>query len=108
MASIAFMALGGSLWGFEFSIKTDPETTPGEVAETVEIVFILTIIGLIPSILVLMTCFTRIIIVLAFSKSLGLQTMPPDQILVGITLIFDHVHHVAYFRTDIPRGFCSL
>jgi flagellar biosynthetic protein FliP len=62
-------------------------TKPGEVAETVEILFILTILGLVPSILVLMTCFTRILIVMGFlRRALGLQTMPPDQILVGLTL----------------------
>jgi flagellar biosynthetic protein FliP len=78
---------GGSVYGFSINISSDPETTPGEVAETVEILFILTTIGLIPSILVLMTCFTRIIIVLGFlRRALGLQTMPPDQIIVGITL----------------------
>jgi flagellar biosynthetic protein FliP len=62
-------------------------TKPGEVAETVEILFILTILGLVHSILVLMTCFTRILIVMGFlRRALGLQTMPPDQILVGLTL----------------------
>lgn len=69
------------------TIDTSDGTTPGEVAETVEILFILTIIGLVPSILILMTCFTRILIVLGFlRRALGLQTMPPDQVLVGITL----------------------
>lgn len=77
----------GTAFGFSINISSDPETTPGEVAETVEILFILTLIGLVPSILVLMTCFTRIIIVLGFlRRALGLQTMPPDQIIVGITL----------------------
>jgi len=89
MASLVMVLLlaSGSAHGFSLNISSDPETTPGEVAETVEILFVLTMIGLVPSILVLMTCFTRIIIVLGFlRRALGLQTMPPDQILVGITL----------------------
>lgn len=62
-------------------------TKPGEVAETVEILVLLTVIGLVPSILILMTCFTRIIIVMGFlRRAMGLQTMPPDQVLVGLTL----------------------
>ncbi|MBF0198915.1 MAG: flagellar type III secretion system pore protein FliP [Planctomycetes bacterium] len=62
-------------------------TKPGQVADTVEILFMLTVIVLSPSILILMTSFTRIIIVLGFlRRALGLQTMPPDQVLVGITL----------------------
>ncbi|MBF0245957.1 MAG: flagellar type III secretion system pore protein FliP [Planctomycetes bacterium] len=65
----------------------DQVTTPGEVASTVEILFVLTILGLVPSILVMMTSFTRIIIVLGFlRRALGLQTMPPDNLLVGISL----------------------
>ncbi len=71
-------------------VTVDPnprDTTPGEVASTVEIVFILTLIGLAPSLLVLMTSFTRIFIVFGFlRRALGLQTTPPDQILVGMSL----------------------
>ena len=65
----------------------DTATKPGQVAETVEILFVLTIIGLVPSILVLMTSFTRIIIVFGFlRRALGLQTMPPDNVMTGIAL----------------------
>ena len=47
----------------------------------------LTIIGLVPSLLVLMTSFTRIIIVFGFlRRALGLQTMPPDNVMTGIAL----------------------
>lgn len=59
----------------------------GNAAETVEILVMLTIISLLPSILIMMTAFTRIIIVLSFLKNaLGLQQTPPNQVLVGIAL----------------------
>lgn len=62
-------------------------TINGDGMETVDIVIMLTIIGLIPSILVMMTCFTRIIIVLSFLRNaLGLQQTPPNQVLIGIAL----------------------
>ena len=85
------LASSGPLWAVDFPTITISEggvgTKPGEVAETVEILFLLTFIGLVPSILILMTCFTRIIIVFGFlRRAMGLQTMPPDQILVGLTL----------------------
>lgn len=70
-----------------YALEVTFDTKPGEVAETVEILFVLTVIGLAPSILVMMTSFTRIIIVLGFlRRALGLQTMPPDQVLLGIAL----------------------
>lgn len=71
-----------------FSLSFDnKETTPGEVANTIEILFVLTLLGLVPSLLILMTGFTRILIVFGFlRRALGLQTMPPDQILVGMSL----------------------
>ncbi|MDR0924104.1 MAG: flagellar type III secretion system pore protein FliP [Hungatella sp.] len=54
---------------------------------TLEVFLILTIISLLPSILVMMTSFTRIIIVLSFTRNaLGVQQSPPNMVLVGIAL----------------------
>lgn len=54
---------------------------------TLEILLMLTIISLLPSILVMMTSFTRIIIILSFTRNaLGIQQTPPNMVLVGIAL----------------------
>lgn len=59
----------------------------GDNVDTVEILLMLTVIGLLPSILMLTTCFTRVIITLSFVRNaLGLQQTPPNQVLVGIAL----------------------
>lgn len=59
----------------------------GDGMETVEIIVMLTMLALVPSILVLTTCFTRIIIVLSFLRNaLGLQQTPPNQVLIGIAI----------------------
>lgn len=59
----------------------------GDGVDTLEIIIMLTVISLIPSILIMMTSFTRIIIVLSFLKNaLGLQQTPPNQVLIGIAL----------------------
>lgn len=59
----------------------------GNAVETVEILALLTVVTLLPSILIMMTAFTRIIIVLSFLKNaLGLQQTPPNQVLIGIAL----------------------
>lgn len=59
----------------------------GGGVETLEIIIMLTVISLVPSILIMMTSFTRIIIVLSFLRNaLGLQQTPPNQVLIGIAL----------------------
>ncbi|MEN1966862.1 flagellar type III secretion system pore protein FliP [Lentibacillus sp. N15] len=60
---------------------------PSSVATSVKLLLLLTVLSLAPSILILMTSFTRIIIVLSFVRtSLATQQMPPNQVLVGIAL----------------------
>ena len=59
----------------------------GDRSETVDIVLLLTILSLLPSILIMLTCFPRIIIVLSLIRNgLGLQQMPPNQVLIGLAL----------------------
>lgn len=60
---------------------------PESVSTSVKLLLLLTVLSLAPSILILMTCFTRIIIVLSFVRtSLATQQMPPNQVLIGIAL----------------------
>lgn len=59
----------------------------GDNVQTLEILFLTTIITLLPSILVMMTSFTRIIISLSFLRSaMGTQQNPPNLVLIGIAL----------------------
>lgn len=60
---------------------------PGDVSVTLQLLFLLTILSLAPGILIMLTSFTRIIIVLSFVRTgLGTQSMPPNQVLVGLAL----------------------
>lgn len=60
---------------------------PANVATTVELMLLLTVLSLAPAILVLMTSFTRIVIILGFVRSaLATQQMPPNQVLIGLSL----------------------
>jgi flagellar biosynthetic protein FliP len=62
-------------------------SSPENVSLSVKLLLLLTVLSLAPSILILMTCFTRIIIVLSFVRTaLGTQQMPPNQVLVGLAL----------------------
>ena len=59
----------------------------GEVSGSIKILLVLTLISLAPSILIMLTSFTRIIIVLHFVRNaIGTQTAPPNQVLVGLAL----------------------
>lgn len=54
---------------------------------TLELFLILTVIALLPSILIMMTSFTRIVIILSFTRNaMGIQQTPPNMVLVGIAL----------------------
>ncbi len=57
------------------------------VSTSLQLLVLLTVLSLAPSILIMMTSFTRIIIVLGFVRNaLGTPSMPPNQVLVGIAL----------------------
>ena len=75
----------GTNTGSGFSLTFDGDT--GSLSATVEIFLVLTVIALAPSILIMLTSFTRIIIVLHFVRAaIGTQTAPPNQVLVGLAL----------------------
>jgi flagellar biosynthesis protein FliP len=60
---------------------------PNEIVNAVKMVLVLTVLTLAPAILIMMTSFTRLIIVLSFLRqALGVQQMPPNQLLVGLAL----------------------
>jgi flagellar biosynthetic protein FliP len=60
---------------------------PSEVVNTVKIILMMTVLTLAPAILIMMTGFTRLIVVLSFLRqALGTAQMPPNQILVGLAL----------------------
>ena len=61
--------------------------TPSGTATSVKLLVLLTLLSLAPSLLILMTCFTRVVVVLSFVRSaLGTQQTPPNQLLVGLAL----------------------
>ena len=62
-------------------------SSPDNVSTSVKLFLLLTVLSIAPSILIMMTCFTRIIIVLSFVRSaLATQQMPPTQVLLGLAL----------------------
>lgn len=60
---------------------------PTEVVSAIKLIIVLTVLTLAPAILIMMTSFTRIMIVFSFLRqAMGVPQLPPNQILVGLSL----------------------
>ncbi len=70
------------------NIGVSPSTKPSDVAMSLQILLLLTVVSLAPTMLVLLTSFTRIVVVLSFVRTaLGTNQVPPTQVLVGLALL---------------------
>ena len=69
------------------NIGVDSSKSPKDVAITLQILFLLTLLSLAPAILMMMTSFVRIVVVFSFVRqALGTQQMPPNQVLIALSL----------------------
>ncbi len=77
-----------------------------DASQPLEIIILLTLIALLPSMLIMMTCFARIVIVLGFLRSaMQTQNTPPNMVLTGLALfltlfimapVFGEINEIAY------------
>lgn len=85
---LAILAPGAAAQAVPYFEGIRPADNPEEVATVLEILILLTVLSLAPSFLVMMTAFTRIVIVLSFvNRALATQNLPPSQVIVGLSLI---------------------
>ena len=83
LVSPAVLAQGGDISLFHVVNHGDTQ----EYSVKIQILILMTLVGLLPTLLLMMTCFTRFIIVLSLLRqALGLQQTPPNRILIGIAL----------------------
>ncbi|WP_028974886.1 flagellar type III secretion system pore protein FliP [Spirochaeta cellobiosiphila] len=116
---LVFIVVGQSLFAQEQVIQNtdglnipfidlslrDPQNNQ-EVALSLQILLLLSVITLAPSILLLMTCFLRIAIVFDFiRRALSLQTVPPTQVLMGIALFLTLFIMWPEFNQIYEQGF---
>jgi len=112
LAGVNDAADDASLFGID--ISTSGET--GGISGALQIVVVLTVIALCPSILIMLTSFTRIIVVLHFTRNaLNTMSSPPNQILIGLALfltffimtpVFNDIYNNAYLplsRNEITQ-----
>lgn len=93
------MAQGVTLPNISLGFKSTQN--PSDVVNTIKIIMILTILTLAPAILIMMTSFTRLVIVLSFLRqAIGTMQMPPNQVIVGLAL-FLSLFIMAPYLTEI-------
>ena len=69
------------------NISVDSASSPQQVATTLQIIFLLTVLTMAPAILIMTTSFTRFVIVLSFLRqAIGTPTAPSNQIVIGLAL----------------------
>jgi len=72
----------------KISVEVGEATEPQELSTTLQLVIVLTVLALAPSILIMTTSFIRIIVVLSFVRqAMGSNQMPPNQLLLGLGLV---------------------
>lgn len=98
LSKIFKYSLGWSVFGLGILQQATPvlaaglnidlgNTTAQQTSTSLQILLLLTVLSIAPAILVLMTSFTRIIVVLSFVRNaLGTQQLPPNQVLIGLAL----------------------
>lgn len=96
LVTVGILCILSSMTVFASSAETDASNVlnitmndgNGEISGSLRILLTLTLISIAPILIIMMTSFTRIIIVLHFTRAaLNTQTAPPNQILVGLALI---------------------
>jgi len=71
----------------DVNLEVGPSDDPEEVVGTLQLLILLTVLTLVPAFLVMMTSFTRIVVVLSFLRNaLATQQTPPNQVLIGLAL----------------------
>ncbi len=72
----------------KISVQVGESADPTDLTTTLKIVVLMTVLALAPSLLIMVTSFTRITVVLSFLRhAMGASQMPPNQLLLGLSLI---------------------
>ena len=81
------------------SVEIGRAESPEDVSVTVQVILLLTVLSLAPAIIIMLTSFTRIIVVFSFLRhAIGTQQMPPNQLLIGLALFLTFFVMAPTFR----------
>lgn len=94
MLFLIIMGIGTTVWGApqvipvpKIQIGVGNAQGPAEVAQSIQLLLILTVLSLAPAILIMTTSFVRIMVVLSFTRTaIGTNQLPPNQVMIGLAL----------------------
>lgn len=71
----------------KINLNVDNNGTPKDYVDSIKLLILITVLALVPSFIILMTSFTRIVVVLSFVRNaLSTQQTPPNQVIIGLAL----------------------
>jgi flagellar biosynthetic protein FliP len=107
MAAFA-QAAGGAGLNINFGDLAGPVSGSAS-ARIIQLILLITVLALAPSILIMATSFTRIVVVLSFLRSaMGLQTTPPNQVLVSLAMFLTLFIMMPVFEKSYQEGILPL
>jgi flagellar biosynthetic protein FliP len=84
---VAAVAWPGPAWSQSFSLDLGPAGQAGTTSRLIQLMVAMGVLSLAPSLLVMMTAFTRIVIVFSLLRSgIGAQGTPPNTVIIGLSL----------------------
>ena len=87
LVALVLMLVPDSALAQALTLDLGSETTGTNTGRILQLIALITILSLAPSILVMMTSFTRIVVVLSFLRTaMGLQQTPPNSVIVSLAL----------------------
>lgn len=89
VAIASFVLMGHEAWAQSFTLDLGEGSGEGgsATARMIQIILLITVLSIAPGILMMVTSFTRIIVVLSFLRSaMGIQQTPPNQVLISLAM----------------------
>ena len=108
-AVIGLCILPGFAMAQSFTVDLGEEASGTVTGRVVQLLAVLTVLSLAPSILVMMTSFTRIVVVLSLLRTaMGLQTTPPNTVIIGLALFLTFFIMAPTFTQAYQEGIQPL
>ncbi len=109
IATLAALLMGAAWPSHAQSVSIDLGDGPTSTGRIVQLFVLLGVMSLAPSILVMVTSFTRIVVVLSFLRSaIGLQQTPPNAVLISLALFLSAFIMAPTFETAYRDGLVPL
>jgi len=104
MAAVVLFGLGGGT-GLAQDVNISFGEGAGLTERAVQLIAIITVLSLAPSILIMVTSFTRIVVVLSLLRTaIGLQTAPPNSVIISLALFLTAFVMAPVFQTAYQQG----